>query len=207
MANEYRYNLNVDLLLRNTLYKWTHNLSAVPELTQDATPLFQLKPPYNIAPFLTEFVLLSLLLLSTCRVSPSPVLTWHNTFGLQQSSYTVFHTHTAFSFGGRCSSVRPGRFGVRNPTGPKFAAPIQTGPEAQPAPCSVRTMGLFSWGYSSQGVALTTHLHLAPWLQKTWSYIPLSSPHLHVFIASRILNYTFTFYFLFRRKVRRILTL
>ena len=94
MANEYRYNLNVDLLLRNTLYKWTHNLSAVPELTQDATPLFQLKPPYNIAPFLTEFVLLSLLLLSTCRVSPSPVLTWHNTFGLQQSSYTVFHTHT-----------------------------------------------------------------------------------------------------------------
>ena len=133
LANEYWDNLNAHLLLRNILYKWIHNLSAVPELSRVATVLFQLKPLYNIAPFWQNLPFQ----VSCCSRHvafhlPYAHLTQHLRLG--QSSYTVFHTHTAFSFGGRCSSVRPGRFGVRNTTGPTFAAPVQTSPEAQPAP-------------------------------------------------------------------------
>ena len=71
--NEYWDNLNVHLLLRNTLYKWIHNVSAVPELTGAATPLSPtlLFPLHNIAPFWPNLPLSSLLLLRTCRVSPS----------------------------------------------------------------------------------------------------------------------------------------
>jgi hypothetical protein len=209
MANEYRDNLNVHLLLRNTLYKWTHNLSAVPELTQAATPLFQLKPPFNIAPFLTEFALLSLLLRSTCRVSPS--LCSLDTTPLACTKAVIrYCTHTAFSFGGRCSSVRPGRFGVRNPTGMKFAAPIQTGPEAQPTPrSSLPPVQCVQWVYflrvKQPGRGLDHPPPSSSVVTENVELYPTFFPPpacLHCFLYSELYFY---FLFPFRRKLRRIL--
>jgi hypothetical protein len=47
-----------------------------------------------------------------------------------------------------------------------FSAPIiHTSPGAHPASCTMAITSI-SWGYSSWPVALTTHPHLASWLEK-----------------------------------------
>ena len=142
LTTEYWDNLNVHFPLRNTLCKWIPRFPNLvdlrhPSFSSNLRMILQLfdwicfsKPP--VALDVSRFAF--------------HMLTWHSTFCLQQSSYTTFHTHTAFSFGGRCSSMQPGRFGVRNPTGPKFVAPIQTGPQARPAPSTVGTVGLVPGG-------------------------------------------------------------
>jgi hypothetical protein len=68
-------------------------------------------------------------------------------------------------FSDSCSdSLKVERFGDRIPLVSIFPAPVQTGPRALSASC---TMGSGSFpGKSSQGVALTTHPQLMPKLNK-----------------------------------------
>jgi len=54
---------------------------------------------------------------------------------------------------------------IESQSGVKYSTPVQTGLGAHPA-SNKRGTGSFSWGYSGWGVALTTHLHLAPRLKK-----------------------------------------
>ena len=55
--------------------------------------------------------------------------------------------------------------------GARFSAPVQTGPGAHPASCTMGT-GIFLGVKSGRGVKLTTHPLLVPWLRKGRS-IPL----------------------------------
>jgi hypothetical protein len=53
--------------------------------------------------------------------------------------------------------LRAGRSGDRIPTGARFSAPVQTGPGAHPASCTMST-GSFQGVESGRGVTLTPHL-------------------------------------------------
>jgi hypothetical protein len=64
-----------------------------------------------------------------------------------------------------------GRFGDRIPVGAKFSVPVQTGPGAHPASCTIGT-GSFPGIKSSRGVTLTPNLLLVPWSRKSRA-IPL----------------------------------
>ena len=59
----------------------------------------------------------------------------------------------------------------RIPVGARFTAPVQTGPGAHPASCTMGT-GSFPVVKSGRGVTLTTHPLLVPWSRKSRS-IPL----------------------------------
>jgi hypothetical protein len=55
--------------------------------------------------------------------------------------------------------------GVRSPAGSKDLSSnlcVQTGSEAQPASCTMRTGGPFPGAKCGRGVTLTTHPHLVP---------------------------------------------
>ena len=58
--------------------------------------------------------------------------------------------------------LRGGRYEDRIPMGARFSAPVQNGPGAHPAPCTMGT-GPFSGVKSGQGVTLTPHPFLVPW--------------------------------------------
>jgi hypothetical protein len=49
-----------------------------------------------------------------------------------------------------------------NPGGARFSAPVQTGPGAHPASCTMGTGSFLGVKYG-QGVLLTTHPVLVPW--------------------------------------------
>ena len=51
------------------------------------------------------------------------------------------------------------------PVGARFSTPVQTGPEAHPASCTMGTRS-FPGVKSSRGVTLTTHPLLVPWSRK-----------------------------------------
>jgi len=61
--------------------------------------------------------------------------------------------------------LRPGRSGDRIPVAARFSAPVQTGPGAHTASC---TMGIVSFPgvKSGRGVTLTPYPLLAPWSRK-----------------------------------------
>ena len=67
--------------------------------------------------------------------------------------------------------LRAGRSGNRIPVGARFSTPVQTGPGAHPASCTVGTWS-FQGVKSGRGVALTPHSLLVPWSRKTRA-IPL----------------------------------
>ena len=74
-------------------------------------------------------------------------------------------------------SLRAGWSGDRIPVEARFSAPVQTGPWDHPASYTMST-GSFP-GISSQGMALTTHLHLVPRLKEEQSYTSTPPQGLH----------------------------
>ena len=66
---------------------------------------------------------------------------------------------------GIASRYGVGRSGDRIPVGARFSASVQTGPRAHPASYT-RDTGSLSRGFSAWGVALTSHVLLAPRLRK-----------------------------------------
>ena len=67
--------------------------------------------------------------------------------------------------------LRAGRSGDRIPVGARFSAPVQTGPGAHQASCTMGT-GSFPGVKSGRGVTLTPHPLLVPWSRKSRA-IPL----------------------------------
>ena len=64
--------------------------------------------------------------------------------------------------------------GIESRWGARFSAPVQTGPGAHPASCTMGT-GLFPGVKSGRGVKLTPHAFLVTWSWKGRA-IPLSTP-------------------------------
>jgi hypothetical protein len=65
------------------------------------------------------------------------------------------------AFVGRVAQLRAGRSGDRIPVEAKFSAPVQTGPGAQLASCTLGT-GSFPGVERGRGVTLIPHLLLVP---------------------------------------------
>jgi hypothetical protein len=70
--------------------------------------------------------------------------------------------------------LRAGRSGDRIPVGTRFSAPVQTGPRAHPASCTMGTRS-FPGVNSGRGVTLIPHPLLVPWSWKCRA-IPLLPP-------------------------------
>ena len=91
--------------------------------------------------------------------------------------------------------LRAGRSGDRSPVGARFSAPVQTGPGAHPASCTMGT-GSFPGVNSGRGVTLTPHPLLVPWSRKSidvpllplWAVRPVQS-----LSACTRVHFTFTF--------------
>jgi len=89
--------------------------------------------------------------------------------------------------------LRAGRSWDRMPVGARFSAPVQTGPKAHPASCTMGT-GSFSGVNSGRGMTLTPHPLLVPWSRKgraipllpLWAVRPVQS-------ISACTRVTFTF--------------
>jgi len=84
--------------------------------------------------------------------------------------------------------------GIESRWGARFSAPVQTGPGAHPASCTMGT-GFFPGVKRHQGVTLTPHPLLVPWSWKSraipllplWAVRPVQS-------LSACIRVTFTFY-------------
>jgi len=94
-------------------------------------------------------------------------------------------------------SLRAGRSGDRIPVGARHFAPLQTGPGAHPASCTMGT-GSFPGVKSDWGVTLTPHPLLLPWSRKSRA-IPLL--RLWTFVACSRVNFTFNLYRLSKLKM------
>jgi hypothetical protein len=78
--------------------------------------------------------------------------------------------------------LRTGQSGDRIPVEARFSAPVQTGPGAHPASCTMGT-GSFPGVKSGRGVTLTSHPFLVPWswmsraipLPPLWAVRPVQS--------------------------------
>jgi hypothetical protein len=78
--------------------------------------------------------------------------------------------------------LRAGRSGDRIPVGASFSAPVQTGPGAHPASCTMGT-GSFQGIKSGRSVTLTPHPLIVPWSWKSraipllplWAVLPVQS--------------------------------
>ena len=88
------------------------------------------------------------------------------------------------------------RSGDRIPVGVRISAPVQTGPGAHPAFCTMGT-GSLSREQSGQGVALTTHPHLQPMLKKKYSYTSIPPLSLHGLFEGKFYFFS-TFYSYFK---------
>jgi len=78
---------------------------------------------------------------------------------LQTHTHTHKHTHYAIFIAFHC--LRAGRSGDPVLVGARFSSPVQTGPEAHSASCTMGT-GPFPGVRCSRGVTLTTHPFLVP---------------------------------------------
>jgi hypothetical protein len=73
-----------------------------------------------------------------------------------QLQYSILAEYTEFQWAGYSDCLRARRFGDRIPVGARFSAPVQTGPEAHPASCTMGT-GSFQGVKCGRGVTLTPH--------------------------------------------------
>ena len=78
---------------------------------------------------------------------------------------TILSSYSVTVTGRDSDSLRAGLSGDRIPVEARFSAPVQTGPGAHPASCTMGTRSL-SRRSSSRGVALTTYNNLVPRLKK-----------------------------------------
>ena len=100
--------------------------------------------------------------------------------------------------------LRAGRFRDRIQVGAKFSAPVQSGPGAHPASCTMGT-GSFPGVKSGRGVTLTPHSLLVPWSRKgravtllpLWAVRPVQS-------LSACTRVHFTFFLLWSWRAQRI---
>ena len=81
------------------------------------------------------------------------------------TAINISRQHIFFSGPGGAVGIAAGRSGDRIPAGAKFFAPVQTGPGAQPASCTMDT-GSFPGVKSGRGVMLTPHFLLVPLVMK-----------------------------------------
>ena len=105
--------------------------------------------------------------------------------------------HPTYKFKIMFSHVRSG---YRIPVGARFSAPVQIGPGAHPAFCTMGT-GSFSGVKSGRGVTLTPYPFLGPWSRKSRAInlIPLWAVRL-VQRLSACTRVHFTFYYLLTRE-------
>jgi len=75
---------------------------------------------------------------------------------------------------GIATELQAGRSGDRIPVGARFSAPVQIGPGAHPASCTMGT-GSFPGVKGGRGVTLTPHSLPVPWSRKIRA-IPLFPP-------------------------------
>jgi hypothetical protein len=81
-------------------------------------------------------------------------------------SHTEFRGNIFFHVLSRYSDwLRAGRSGDQIPVVARFSAPVQTGPGAHPASCTMGT-GSFLGVKSGRGMMLTPHHLLVPWSRK-----------------------------------------
>ena len=81
-------------------------------------------------------------------------------------SSTQYFTCGPSSSVGIATELRVGLSGDQIPVGARFSAPVQTGPGAHPASCTIRN-GSFPGVKSGRGVTLSPHLLLVPWSRKS----------------------------------------
>jgi hypothetical protein len=74
-------------------------------------------------------------------------------YGYRVGRHNVFGIATGYGLGG---------LGIESRWGAGFSAPVQTGPEAHSASCTMGTVS-FPGVKSGRGVTLTPHLLLVPW--------------------------------------------
>jgi len=99
--------------------------------------------------------------------------TMHNVSGDHVQKITLqWNKLCAFKHGsgpgssvGIATELRAGRSGDRIPVAARFSAPIQTGPGAHPASCTIGTRS-FPGVKSGRGVTLTSHPLLVPLVMK-----------------------------------------
>jgi len=96
------------------------------------------------------------------NLSAEAIIYWHTRRGGQNTAVRVIELPST-----RCQC------GDRIPVGERFSAPVQTGPGAHPASCTVGTRS-FSGVESGRGVTLTPQPLLVPWSRKGRA-IPLLS--------------------------------
>lgn len=119
------------------------------------------------------------------------MLTWLNTFRLQQSSYTVFHTHTLLFL----SAVGVAQCGLEVLVFETRLDPNLPHPSRRAPRPSLPPVQWVQWVHFL-GVKLPGHglEHPPPSravVTEKWSYSPLSSLQMHAFIASCILLFPF----------------
>ena len=110
-------------------------------------------------------------------------ITIHNLWAGQQSQYSDW--------------LQAGRSGNQIPVGAGFSAPVQTGPGAHPASCTMGT-GSFPGVKSGQGMTLTPHPLLVLWSRKgkaipllpLWAIWPVQSLSACTSVHFFILSYT-----------------
>ena len=130
------------------------------------------------------------------------VVTWKTAF--EHKKYNKGQSYGPGSSVGLATALRVGRSGDRIPVGARFSTPVQTGPVAHPAPCTMGT-GSFPGVKSGRGVTLTPHPLLVSWSWKGRAIplLPLRTVR-PVQSLSACTRVTFTFTFLFTWNKARV---
>ena len=157
------------------------------------------KAPYNLRRFTSDRINVDISRHTRWLVRAEGQVRWHNSIArkteLFQISFILAAAHIKSRFPkyyygpgrsvGIATTLRTGRSGDRIPVWARFSAPIQTGPVAHPASCTMGTRS-FPGVKSGRGVMLTPQPLLVPWSWKSRA-IPLLRT------ACTRVHFTFTF--------------